>query len=143
MVNPPGPVLVIGATGQQGGAVARELLDRGRAVHALVRDAGALGARSLRAAGATLVTGDLDDPAWLRAAMSNVDGVFLVLTMMTEPRVSLAGVAAEVRRGQAVADIASETGIRQLVYSLINGADLIGWKPVSPSGEPTHDREEA
>ena len=75
--------------------------------------------------------------------MSNVDGVLLVLTMMTEPRVSLAGVAAEVRRGQAVADIASETGIRQLVYSLINGADLIGWKPASPSGEPTHDSEEA
>lgn len=124
MASPTGPVLVIGATGQQGGAAARELLDRGRAVHALVRDAGAPGARSLRAAGATLVPGDLDDPASLRAAMSSADGVFLVLTMMTGPRVSSAGVAAEVRRGQVVADIASETGIRQLVYSSINGADL-------------------
>ena len=102
MVRPPGPVLVIGATAQQGGAVARELLGRGRAVRALVRDAGAAGARSLRAAGATLVPGGQGDPASLRAAMSNVDGVFLVLTMMSGPRVSLAGVAAEVRRGQVV-----------------------------------------
>jgi uncharacterized protein YbjT (DUF2867 family) len=111
MANPPGAVLVIGATGQQGGAVARELLDRGRAVHALVRDAGQPAARSLLAAGASLVPGDLDDPESLRAAMNAVDFVFLVLTMMTGPRVTLAGVAGEERRGQAVADIASETGI--------------------------------
>lgn len=38
MTNRAGPVLVIGATGQQGGAAARALLDRGRAVRALVRD---------------------------------------------------------------------------------------------------------
>jgi len=32
------PVLVIGATGQQGGTAARQLLDRGRPVRALARD---------------------------------------------------------------------------------------------------------
>ncbi|MCW2880849.1 MAG: NmrA family transcriptional regulator [Sphaerisporangium sp.] len=124
MANQKGPVLVIGATGQQGGAAVRELLARGWTVHALVRDTDKPGAQSLREAGAGLVTGDLDDPSSLRAAMSSVHGVFVVLTMMTGPRVTLDGVAAEVRRGKAVADIAKETGIGHLVYSSSSGADL-------------------
>jgi uncharacterized protein YbjT (DUF2867 family) len=124
MANRAGPVLVIGATGQQGSAAARALLECGRAVHALVRDVDKPAARSLREAGARLVTGDLDDPASLRAAMRAVHGVFLVLTMMTGPRVTLDGVAAEERRGKAVAEIAKETGIGHLVYSSISGADL-------------------
>ncbi|MER6984650.1 NmrA family NAD(P)-binding protein, partial [Streptomyces carpinensis] len=33
-----GTILVLGGTGRQGGAVARELLRRGHTVHALVRD---------------------------------------------------------------------------------------------------------
>jgi uncharacterized protein YbjT (DUF2867 family) len=119
-----GPVLVIGATGQQGSATARELLQRGWTVHALVRDPDKPGAQLLREAGARLVTGDLDDSASLRSAMSAAHGVFLVLTMMTGPRVTLDGVAAEVRRGKAVAEIASETGIAHLVYSSSLGADL-------------------
>ena len=43
MAGGKGPVLVIGATGQQGGATARALLQRGWTVHALVRDASAPG----------------------------------------------------------------------------------------------------
>ena len=35
MADRKGPVLVIGATGQQGGATARHLLERGRTVRAL------------------------------------------------------------------------------------------------------------
>jgi uncharacterized protein YbjT (DUF2867 family) len=35
MAGRKGPVLVIGATGQQGGATARHLLERGRTVRAL------------------------------------------------------------------------------------------------------------
>jgi len=117
------PVLVIGATGQQGGATARALLDRGRAVHALVRDPGRPAARALAAAGATLVPGDLDDRDSLRAAMTGVGGVFLVLSMMAGSRVSAEGVAAEVRRGRAVAEVAAETGVPHLVYSSVAGAD--------------------
>ncbi len=122
MADPSGAVLVIGATGRQGGATARHLLGRGRTVHALVRDPGAPAARALDAAGARLVTGDLDDAASLRAAMEAVDAVFLVLTMMDGPRISPDGVVAEVRRGKAVAEIARETGVGHLVYSSLNGA---------------------
>jgi uncharacterized protein YbjT (DUF2867 family) len=93
-------------------------------LHALVRDAGKPAARALSEAGATLVTGDLDDPSSLRAAMSPVSRVFLALTMMTGPRVTLEGVAAEERRGKAVAAVAREAGVEHLVYSSIDAADL-------------------
>lgn len=122
MADQADPVLVIGATGQQGGAAARALLERGRAVRALVRDEGKPAARRLREAGASLVAGDLDDPESVRAAMRSAGGVFLALTMMTGPRVTLEGVAAEERRGKAVASLASEAGIGHLVYSSIGGA---------------------
>lgn len=123
MTNRPGPVLVIGATGQQGGAAARALLERGRAVRALVRDETKPAAALLREAGASLVTGDLDDPGSVRAAMTSVSGVFLALTMMTGPRITPEGVAAEERRGKAVADLASRAGAGHLVYSSIDSAD--------------------
>src|SRR5882672_1852547 len=118
-----GPVLVIGATGQQGGATAQHLLERGRTVHALVRDPGSRAAEALRTAGADLVVGDLDDPTSLRTAMQGMHGVFLVLTMMAGARISPDAVAAEERRGKAVADLAQESGIEHLVYSSLNGAD--------------------
>jgi uncharacterized protein YbjT (DUF2867 family) len=74
-----GAVVVLGATGRQGGATARRLLDRGRHVHALVRDPADPAAAALAGLGAELVQADLDDPASLRAAMTGVEGVFLVL----------------------------------------------------------------
>jgi len=132
MADSQGPVLVIGATGQQGGATARQLLDRGRRVSALVRDPGSAAAGALRAAGADLVAGDLDDPASLRTAMERSFGVFLVLTMMVGPRISPEAVAAEERRGKAVADLARESGVGHLVYSSINGTD-------ARSGIPYYD----
>ncbi|ADP82161.1 NmrA/HSCARG family protein [Pseudofrankia inefficax] len=116
-------VLVIGATGQQGGAVARALLARGRTVHALVRDPDRTGARELQAAGARLVVGDLDDLASVRAAVTGVGRVFLMLTSVTSGTVNLADVEAEVRRGKAVADLAAEAGVTHLVYSSVAGAD--------------------
>jgi uncharacterized protein YbjT (DUF2867 family) len=127
-----GPVLVVGATGQQGGWTARHLLERGRSVHALVRDPGSPGAQALREEGVTLVAGDLDDPASLRTAMEGMHGVFLALTMMAGPRISPEGVVAEERRGKAVAGLARESGVAHLVYSSINGAD-------ARSGIPYYD----
>ncbi|WP_171166759.1 NmrA family NAD(P)-binding protein [Streptomyces sp. I05A-00742] len=80
-------VLVTGATGGQGGAVARRLLDSGRAVRALVRDPGRQGAKDLEALGAELVCGDLDDPRSLRTAAQDIHGVFSVQPAdMTDPR---------------------------------------------------------
>ncbi len=118
-----GPVLVIGATGQQGGATARALLRRGRIVHALVRDADAPAAVALQRDGARLVVGDLDAAESLRTALGSVEAVFLVLTMMTGHRITPEGVQAEQQRGTRVAELAYDVGVEQLVYSSLQSAD--------------------
>jgi uncharacterized protein YbjT (DUF2867 family) len=71
-------VLVTGATGQQGGAVARALLSRGHRVKALTRKPDSDAARQLMLAGAHLVTGDLGDLASVLKAASGVDTMFLM-----------------------------------------------------------------
>jgi uncharacterized protein YbjT (DUF2867 family) len=113
-----GAILVLGGTGRQGGATARELLRRGRVVHALVRDPRTPAARALADSGAVLVRGDFDDEASLRAAMTGVHGVFSVQTFRTP-----GGVVTEERQGKAVADAAAKAGVAHLVYSSVGGAE--------------------
>src|SRR5437667_11364180 len=71
-------VLVTGATGQQGGAVARALLSRGHRVKALTRKPDTDAARQLMSAGTDLVTGDLGDAASVLKAASGVGAMFLM-----------------------------------------------------------------
>ena len=70
------PVLVVGATGKQGGATARALLTAGIAVRALVRDPGSERSQALADLGAVLTAGDLDDPASLEEPCTGVRAVF-------------------------------------------------------------------
>src|SRR5687768_16515760 len=93
-------VLVIGATGKQGGSVARRLLDRGHEVRAFTRDPESAAAKALFEAGAQIAVGNLDDRASLDEAMKGVDTVFSMSTPYE------AGEAAEVAQGKRVADAA-------------------------------------
>lgn len=111
-------ILVTGATGLQGGAVARELVRRGRSVSALVRDPESGPARALADLGVNLVRGDLDDEASLRPALEGFHGLFSVQTFMTP-----AGLGGEVRQGRALARAAKAAGIGHVVYSSVGGAD--------------------
>ena len=74
------PVLVLGATGGQGGAVARSLLTSGVPVRAMVRRPDSGSARRLAAAGVAIVPGDLVDEAALAVAMRGVRALFAVTT---------------------------------------------------------------
>ena len=49
--------------------------------------------------------------------------MFVALTMMNGAKVTADGVAAEERRGRAVAELAADARIGQLVYSSSNGTD--------------------
>lgn len=71
-------ILVVGATGSLGGLITRALLDRGRPVRILVRDASR--ADDLVAAGAQPVSGDLADADALRAACAGIDTVVTTAT---------------------------------------------------------------
>ncbi|WP_394833057.1 NmrA/HSCARG family protein [Pendulispora rubella] len=111
-------ILVFGATGRQGGAVARELLRQGRRVRVLVRDPSSDAAVALAKAGATLVRGDLEDAASLDAALKGVYGVYSVQTFQGPD-----GVKGEERQGRAVADAAVRARVRHFVYGSVGGAD--------------------
>ncbi len=56
-----GVYLVTGATGAQGGGVARHLLRAGKTVRALTRNQSSDAAKALASLGAELVTGDMAD----------------------------------------------------------------------------------
>lgn len=69
-------ILVIGATGTQGGKVARELLAHGHRIRILTRNPDAPAAQKLLEDGAEVVRGDMGDPASLDEALRGVSGVF-------------------------------------------------------------------
>lgn len=123
MVESKKPVLVFGATGQQGGSVTAALLHAGWPVRALVRDPSTPKAAALRGAGVDLVRGDFDNPASIRAAMQGMHGVFSVQPSSPGGTVSDED---EVRFGTSIADLALENGVAHLVYS--SGA-AVGTEP--------------
>lgn len=114
-------ILVFGATGQQGGAVAAQLLADGWQVRAFTRDPSGKAAQALAQSGAQLVAGNMEDRASLDAAIEGVYGVFSVQPPDWNPSESSA--AHEIRLGKNVAEAAKDAGVRHLVYSSVNGAD--------------------
>lgn len=108
-------VFVTGATGQQGGAVARSLLDRNQKVKVLTRDPSR--AEALKRLGAEVVIGDLTDQAALVAALTGVKKAFLVTTPYQ------AGVDAEVKQGVTMVDAAKAAGVEHLVFTSVGSAD--------------------
>jgi uncharacterized protein YbjT (DUF2867 family) len=111
-------IAVTGATGQQGGKVAKRLLAHGWNVRALTRDVNKSAAQELAAQGAEIVSGDMDNLAELNAAFKGVYGVFSVQNFWL-PTVGYDG---EIRQGKAVADAARAAGVKHLVYSSVGAA---------------------
>ena len=110
-------VLVTGATGQQGGAVARALLSRGHRVKALTRKPDSDAAKRLVAAGVDVEVGDFGDAASLVKAAAGIDTMFLMGNSYE------AGVEAEIRQGILAADAAKAAGVGHLIYSSVADAD--------------------
>ena len=91
-------VLVIGATGQQGGSVARQLLGTGHRVRAFTRNADSSAARQIESLGAELAVGDTEDHESVIRAAVGVDAVYAMTTFFES------GLEAEVRQGRTIAD---------------------------------------
>jgi uncharacterized protein YbjT (DUF2867 family) len=121
MNNSEKTILVIGATGQQGGAVTRHLLAKGWSLRALTRDPSKPAAQALTTRGVEVVQGDMEDRESLERAMRGVYGVFSVQTPWSADPIS--GAASEERQGKRVADAAKAVGIQHLVYSSVGGAE--------------------
>ncbi len=117
-----GPVLVFGATGQQGGAVAAALKAKGWPVRALVRDPNSTKAQQLSLSGVDVIRGDLDDPTSIRAAMSGAYGVFSVQPSSGQGAAHGITDEQEVRWGMTIADVAAAQRVGHLVYTSVNAA---------------------
>jgi len=109
-------ILITGATGKQGGAVARALVGKGFKIRALTRKPESEAALSLAKTGAEIVKGDLDDDASLKKALQGVWGVFSVQNTWE------AGVEKEEEQGKRLAKFAREAGVEHFVYSSVGSA---------------------
>jgi len=109
-------ILVTGATGRQGGAVAHELLAKGYRVRAMTRKPDSAAAQELRARGAEVVTGDFDDVASAERALSGAWGVYAVQNTWE------AGVELEERQGKKFAELAKLAGVQHFVQGSVASA---------------------
>src|SRR5687767_267140 len=103
-------VVVIGATGRQGGEVARHLMNNGWKVRALTRTPDSKKALALRKLGAEVVKGNLDDAASIVAALRGAYGVY----NMQPP--APGKMERQIQQGITVAEAAKAAGIKHLVY---------------------------
>jgi uncharacterized protein YbjT (DUF2867 family) len=109
-------ILVTGATGQQGGAVARALLTSGHPVRAFTRDASGPAARALAAGGAEVAVGDFENEPSVEKALAGAWGVFSVQNTWT------AGVEGEEKQGKRLAELARRVGVQHFVYTSVASA---------------------
>ncbi|KAL3475520.1 nmrA family transcriptional regulator [Aspergillus californicus] len=110
-------IVVFGATGIQGGSVARSILNDPTAaqqfhVRAVTRDPSKPAAKALADLGAELIKANLEDKVSLRAAFQDAYGVFLLTTIF-----DTMDKTAETRQGKNAADVCKETGVKHLVFS--------------------------
>lgn len=118
MSAPFSPVLVVGATGQQGGATARALLAAGVPVRALVRHPSAARAQAVAALGAELIAGDLDDRDSVSRAAAGARAVFSVQMPDMDGR----GFEGELAQAGNLIDGARAAGVPQFVHTSVSGA---------------------
>ena len=105
------PIAVAGATGKQGGAVAKRLLARGHKVRALTRSPDKPAAQELAVLGAEVIRADLEDRISLDRALAGAGALFSVQDFLE------AGVEAELRQGLNLTEAAAASGIEHIVYS--------------------------
>jgi uncharacterized protein YbjT (DUF2867 family) len=110
-------IFVTGATGNQGGAVARSLLKNGFSVKALTRNATSAKAQQLKQLGAEVIQGDLNNPQSFSSHLKDVQGVFSVQAFTD-------GIEKEIQQGKLLADIAKQQGVSHFLYTSVSGADL-------------------
>lgn len=115
-------ILVTGATGQQGGAAARQLLAHEFEVRAFTRNPESDAARNLHQLGAEIFKGDMSSEVSLTEAMKDVYGVFSVQPPSWVP--SPESDEREAQLGMLVADVVKKCGVQHLVYSSVFGSEL-------------------
>jgi uncharacterized protein YbjT (DUF2867 family) len=110
-------IAVVGATGVQGGGLARAILadpGSGFSVRAITRDPNKDNAKALAAKGAEVVSANLDDVESLKKAFAGAHGVFAVTNFWEH-------FSAEKEKAQAknIADAAKAAGVKHVIWSTL------------------------
>jgi len=126
-------IAVVGATGAQGGGLARAILadpDGGFTVRALTRDPSKDPAKALADAGAEVVQADIDDEASVTAAFQGAYGVFAVTNFWEH-----FSAEKEIAQAGNIARAAKAAGVQHLVWSTLE--DTRKWIPLDDDRMPT------
>jgi len=126
-------IAVMGATGAQGGGLARAILadaDGPFALRAITRNPSSEKAQALAAQGAEVVQADLDDRASLEAAFQGAYGAYCVTNFWEhfDPR-------KETAQGENLAAAAAAAGVRHAIWSTFE--DTRDWYPLDDDRMPT------
>jgi uncharacterized protein YbjT (DUF2867 family) len=126
-------IAVLGATGAQGGGLARAILDDpqgGFAVRAITRDVNSDKAKELARRGAEVVAADVDNPESLRKAFAGAYGAYCVTFFWAHfsPERELA-------EAKAMAEAAKQAGLKHVIWSTLE--DTRKWVPLSDNRMPT------
>ncbi len=126
-------IAIVGATGAQGGGLARAILadpDGGFAVRALTRDPSSEKATALAAQGAEVVQADIDDEASIRSAFEGAYGAFCVTNFWEH----FSGEKEIVQAGN-MARAAKSAGLKHVIWSTFE--DSRKWIPLTDDRMPT------
>ncbi len=126
-------IAVLGATGAQGGGLARAILadpSGGFALRAITRKTDSEKAKALAAAGAQVVAADLDDEKSLEKAFAGAYGVYAVTNFWEH----FSGEKEYVQAGN-IARAAKAAGIQHAIWSTFE--DTRKWVPLSDNRMPT------
>ena len=115
MLNKENIILVTGATGAQGGAVAKALLKNGNTVRIIAREASrhSKAAEEMEKAGAKIVIADMEDQVSLEAALKGVYALFSVQDMDN-------GTDSERRHATNLLVAAFKAGVQHVVHASVN-----------------------
>ncbi|MEM1953463.1 MAG: NmrA/HSCARG family protein [Candidatus Caldarchaeum sp.] len=126
-------IAVIGATGAQGGGLAWAILNDKESefsVRAITRNPNSDKAKALAAAGAEVVTADLDDVESLKRAFAGAYGVFGVTNFWEH-----FSPEKELQQAKNIAQAAKDAGVEHVVWSTLE--DTRQWVPLNDNRMPT------
>src|SRR3954471_12286839 len=126
-------IAVVGATGAQGGGLARAILaDRngGFAVRAITRKPDSEKAQALKNAGAEVVAADADDPASVRRAFTGAFGAFCLTNFWEH-----FSPERELIQARNQAQAAKDAGLQHVIWSTLE--DTRRWVPLEDDRMPT------
>lgn len=126
-------IAIVGATGAQGGALARSILgdpESPFAARVLTRNPYSENANELARRGAEVVQVDLDDPQSIRRAFAGAFGAFCVTNYWEH-----LSPEREIAQGRTMALAAQEAGLQHVVWSTLE--DTRRWVPLDDDRMPT------